>query len=140
MRLDFVFDTNAARALGRVPEDRWVAVRTAWKRHGLTTAWNPHILGELMASNLARKTGLDAPSIREIQTSVSRMNDLAEGKIEPSDSDLIRQALFDLAGEAAPPPGTPTETWRTAIELFLGISRPEQVACSRSIGPFNSPR
>ncbi|MCK6460204.1 MAG: hypothetical protein L6Q95_09970 [Planctomycetes bacterium] len=131
MRLDFVFDTSAARTLGCVPENRWVAMRAVWKRHGLTTAWPPHLLGELMASNLARKGGLDVPAIREVQKAVSRMDDLATGQIEPADDDLIRQSLFDLAGESPPPPNTPTATWRRAIGLFLEVERPEQVEASR---------
>ena len=129
---DYVLDTNAVRSLGELSDGEWRVVREAWTTRGCTTAWVPHVLGELLATNLARKEALDNAGLRAVQLAVRRMDALARGLIWDTPEDLIRRSIYALAEEPVPASTTPRVQWREAIGLFLNAKSPQQIATTRT--------
>lgn len=124
-----VFDTNAIRKLGRLSDGEWRRIQRAWRKTGCRTGWIPHVLCEVVASNVARKHGLTKIGLREVQRAVRRYDALCERTVLHDVDEVVFRCIYELA-EAEPPPSGLTDHragWREVIDLFVRIKDPHQV-------------
>lgn len=128
MNLDLIFDTNAVRELGHLPDDTWADCLAWFKNEDLKTAWIPWVLAELIGSNIGHDDFGDA-HLKLVQRSASRFDDLAERKILPDLDDIFVEAVYRLADLTPPSPRTSgkVRNVRRALDFFLTLTNAEQV-------------
>lgn len=128
-----VFDANAVRELGTLGDGEWRRLQKAWSDVGGTTGWIPHVLAELVASNVAWKSGLTRKGLRAIQRAVRRFDSMGARTVLHDVDEVVYRAVYELAEEEAPPSGMPDrrQGWRDVIDVFVRIREPEQVEVDR---------
>lgn len=129
-----VFDANAVRELGPLGDGEWRRLQRAWTDLGGSTGWIPHVLAELVASNVAWKSGLTRSGLRTIQRAVRRFDALAARTVLHDVDEVVYRAVYELADEEAPPSGMPDrrQGWRDVIDVFVRIREPEQIEVDRA--------
>ncbi len=127
--LDAVFDTNAIRSIGQLPMHEFRALRRLARSAGLKTAWLEETFGELMVTNLNRKEGCTDAALLEIQTAMSRFDQLAHGVLCRGVNTLVRGCIYNLAQAPAPDPDPDDRRrdWRVIIDGFLRLRSAEDI-------------
>jgi hypothetical protein len=129
--LTAVFDTNAIRSLGELEDDKWKAFLASWRAQKLTTAWVPWTISEVAGSNLARKNGLKRADLAEVVRAVQRFDKLARGRVLADSNEIVRRALYSLAGVPVPPSDRADQEQkhgRRVIDVAKRLASTDQVA------------
>jgi len=124
---DFVFDTNAVRALASLEIGEWTGIYESCKVQGLVAGWIPWVIVEITGTNLRRRA-LDNEGLRELIVAANRYDQLCEGQILPSPYALMWTAIHELADMEAPPfPSDSGTSWLRRLDLFISLKSTEQV-------------
>jgi hypothetical protein len=121
MEFDFIFDTNAVRSLGELPDNEWEAFVEGWDRLQLSTYWIPVVLAEVVGTNLSRKAGLKDEDVAAAVKAVRRFDILAERRIQHDPTEVMRRSIYALLNEIPPPSSEPDRRteWRAVLDNFL---------------------
>lgn len=125
---DFVFDTNAVRALASLDVGEWTGVFESCRVQALVSGWVPWVIVEITATNLRRKE-LDDDGLRELIVAARRYDQLCAGRILPHPYTLMWNAIHELAGmEITPCPIESGTDWlRDRLDLFFTVKSTDQI-------------
>lgn len=126
--VDAALDSNAVRYLAGLDVKEWGALRIAVRELGLSFAWIPWVIQEVVGTNLVRRNLTDA-DVCELVHAVRRYDSLCERRILSNAPKLMWDAFHEIAGVEAPAPGPPDgqAEHRRWIDRFLCVSRADQI-------------
>lgn len=136
--LDAIFDTCAIRHIGDLEKHEFRKLRRHATRAGLRTAWLGENLGELMVSNLRRKSGITTEDLRQIQVAAARFDQLCRGSMCASINTLVRRSIYKLAGADPPDPDPDDrgEGWLKNLAGFLLLQSASDIQFGADPNPY----
>lgn len=130
---DYLFDSNSVRDFSRrVKTDaEWDAIRTAWIKKRLKSAWIPWTIGELIGTNLAgeKQKATDADCV-EVALAVRRFDRIADRDILIGPRSLVKWSVNRYLGLLHGEPFE--ELHRKSLEAAKTLTSMSQVSVQKS--------